>query len=187
MERNLSRRRALQQLALIAAGVAACTPARVLLQAYPQVFDDDPALADRVLRAFAATAIPAAAPDDPDLARVLTDPDFPFAEYAGFLAADLTRRARARFGAASFEQLAPAERAAVIRDGLTADATSRKLYGAALTLAEIAFYAAIYDPQRGCAPIRFSGAYRPRRPSELTYPDPARFLAPPATPDGNPA
>ncbi len=53
MQDNISRRQLLQQLGLIAAGLAAaCTPVRVLVNAYPQRFDDDPVLVDRVLSAF---------------------------------------------------------------------------------------------------------------------------------------
>ena len=50
---TIPRRQALHQLGLIAAGLAAaCTPVRVLVSAYPQAFDDDDELVDRVLRAF---------------------------------------------------------------------------------------------------------------------------------------
>src|SRR2546426_992602 len=93
MQDHISRRLALKHFRLIAAGLAAaCTPARVLVNAYPQTFDDDPELVDRVLRAFVTTVIPGAAADDPDLVRALTDPDYPFAQFAAFFAADLTRR-----------------------------------------------------------------------------------------------
>src|SRR5439155_290049 len=94
---------------------AACTPARVLVNAYPQTFDDDPELVDRVLRAFVTTVIPGAAADDPDLVRALTDPDYPFAQFAAFFAADLTRRGERRFGEPASERLTPDQRAAGIR------------------------------------------------------------------------
>src|SRR2546428_4330849 len=90
---HLTRRQLLQHLGLITAGLAvACTPLKVLTSAYPQAFDDDAELTDGVLRAFALTVIPSA-PGDPDLARSFTDPDLPFAPYAGFFASDLARRA----------------------------------------------------------------------------------------------
>ncbi len=188
MQDHISRRQLLQQLGLIAAGAAvtACTPLKVLVNAYPQAFDTDPALVERVLRAFVTAVIPGAPADDPDLIRAFTD-HYPFAEYAAFFAADLSRRARERFGegAAAFERLAPEQRVAVIRDGLAADRTSRKLYGGAITLAQIAFYAGIYDAKRGCALIGFEGANQWHPLSDLTHPDPARFLAAAMTPDGN--
>src|SRR5207245_11093328 len=92
MQDHISRRQVLKHLGLIVAGLAAaCTPVRVLVNAYPQTFDDDPELVDRVLRAFVAAVIPGAPADDPDLVRAFTDRDYPFAEFAAFFAADLTR------------------------------------------------------------------------------------------------
>ncbi len=188
MQDHISRRLALKHFGLIAAGLAAaCTPARVLVNAYPQTFDDDPELVDRVLRAFVTTVIPGAAADDPDLVRALTDPDYPFAQFAAFFAADLTRRGERRFGEPAFERLTPDQRAAVIRDGLEADATTRKMYNGAVTLAQVALYAGIYDAQGGCALIGFEGGYHWHPLSEITYPDPALFLAAALTPDGNAA
>src|SRR5437867_10566412 len=94
---HLTRRQLLQHLGLITAGLAvACTPLKVLTSAYPQAFDDDAELTDGVLRAFALTVIPSAPAGDPDLTRAFTDPDLPFAPYAGFFASDLARRAEKR-------------------------------------------------------------------------------------------
>src|SRR5438094_414585 len=138
-----------------------------------------------VLHAKAISATPSA--HDPDLVRALTDPDYPFAQFAAFFAADLTRRGERRFGEPAFERLTPDQRAAVIRDGLEADATTRKMYNGAVTLAQVAFYAGIYDAQRGCALIGFEGGYHWHPLSEITYPDPALFLAAALTPDGNAA
>ena len=103
---TIPRRQALRQLGLIAAGLAAaCTPVRVLVSAYPQAFDDDDELVDRVLRAFVTAVIPGAPADDPDLVRAYTDPAYPFAQYVGFFAADLSRRAAQRFAGRPFERL----------------------------------------------------------------------------------
>jgi hypothetical protein len=185
MQDNISRRQLLQQLGLIAAGLAAaCTPVRVLVNAYPQRFDDDPVLVDRVLSAFVTAVIPGAAAGDPDLTRAFTDRDYPFAPFAAFFAADLERRARARFGEA-FERLSPAARTALIADGLAADATSRKLYSGAIALAQIACYAGIYDAKKGCTLIGFEGGYHFPPLADITYPEPTRFLAAALTPDGN--
>src|SRR5712692_2323610 len=173
--RALTRRAALGQLALLAAGLAAaCTPLRIVMSAYPQAFDDDPDLVDRVLRAFVATIIPGAAADDPNLVRVYTDPYYPFAKYVAFFAADLCRRAKAGCASAAFDRLSVAQRTAVIEDGLAADATTRKLYQGAILLGQVSFYAGIYDDQKGCALIDFDGRYRFK--DEIGYPDPERFL-----------
>src|SRR2546430_16467975 len=125
---TIPRRHALRQLGLIAAGLAAaCTPMRVLVSAYPQGFDDDDGLVDRVLRAFVTAVIPGAPADDPNLVRAHTDPAYPFAQYAGFFAADLSRRAARRFDGRAFERLPLPERAAGVAGGLAAGAPTPKL------------------------------------------------------------
>ena len=181
----MRRRQALLQLGLAVAGLTlACTPLRVLAHDYPRAFDDDRDLLDAVLRAFVLAVIPGASPDDPDLARAFTDPQLPFARYAGFFAADLSRRGDARYGS-GFERLERGQRAAVIRDGLTADATTRKLYGSAIVLAEVAYYAGIYDEKKGCRLIGFEGGNHWHALSDITHPDPTRFLPAALTADGN--
>ena len=183
---TMSRRQLLQQLGLITAGLAvACTPLRVLTHAYPRAFDDDPDLLDAVLRGFVKVVIPGVPDGDPNLTRAFTDPRLPFARYAAFFAADLSRRARKRFGPGPFDTLPAADRAAVIREGLNADPTTRKLYGSAVVLAQVAFYAGIYDEQKGCELIGFDGGYHARSLTDITHPDPERFLPAAATADGN--
>lgn len=183
---NIPRRQALRQLALLAVGcTAACTPLRVLVSAYPQAFDEDDNLVERVLRAFVTAVIPGVRPDDPDLVRAHLDRAYPFAQYAGFFAADLSRRAARAFGGRPFDELALAERTAVIAEGLAADATTRKLYNGAVVLAQIAYYAGIYDDRKGCPMIGFEGGYHWHPASDITHRDPARFLSHACTADGN--
>src|SRR2546427_3384472 len=125
---TIPRRQALRQLGLIAAGLAvACTPVRVLVTASPQVFDDDDELVARVLRAFVTAVIPGAPADDPDLVRAYTDPAYPFAQYVGFFAADLSRRAAQRFAGRPLERLDVGQRTAANRDSRHADRTTPKL------------------------------------------------------------
>src|SRR2546421_3526835 len=124
---TIPRRHALRQLGLIAAGLAAaCTPMRVLVSAYPQGFDDDDGLVDRVLRAFVTAVIPGAPADDPNLVRAHTDPAYPFAQYAGFFAADLSRRAARRVDGRAFERLDVRGRRGVSAEGLGADGARRE-------------------------------------------------------------
>jgi len=183
---TIPRRQALHQLGLIAAGLAAaCTPVRVLVSAYPQAFDDDDELVDRVLRAFVTAVIPGAPADDPDLVRAYTDPAYPFAQYVGFFAADLSRRAAQRFAGRPFERLDVRQRTAVIAEGLAADGTTRKLYNGAVVLAQIAFYAGMYDDKKGCPMIGFEGGYHWHPLSDMTHSSPERFLSHARTADGN--
>lgn len=183
---TLSRREALRQLGVVAAGLAAaCTPLRVVLHDYPRDFETDAALLDRVLRAFVTTVIPEADPRAPDLVRAFGDPALPFAAYRAFFASDLSRRAADRFGDPAFERLSLERRTAVVTDGLNADATTKKLYAGAIFLTQASYYAGIYDDAGGCPLIGFEGAYRFRGLDAFTYPDPERFAAATATRDGN--
>ncbi len=182
----LSRREALRQLGAVVAGLAAaCTPLRVVLHDYPRDFETDPALLDRVLRAFATTVIPGADPDAPNLVRALGDPALPFAAYRAFFASDLSRRTADRFGEPAFERLSLECRTAVVTDALSADATTKKLYTGAIFLTQASYYAGIYDDAAGCSLIGFEGTYRFRGFDAFTYPDPERFLAAATTRDGN--
>ncbi|HXF95114.1 MAG TPA: hypothetical protein VNI61_03320 [Gemmatimonadales bacterium] len=183
----LGRREALRRLGVLAAGLAVgCTPLRIVLKTYPDGFDRDLDLGERVLRAFVTAVVPGVPADDPDLVRVFSDPYYPFARYRAFFASDLCRRAEERFGTEAFDRLTLEQRTAVIRDGLGADATTRKLYTGAVFLAQIATYGAIYDDARGQPLIGFEGRYRFRGFADLTYPDPERFLARSLSGDGNP-
>ena len=114
-----------------------------------------------------------------------TDAAYPFAQYVGFFAADLSRRATRRFEGQRFERLPVRERTAVIAEGLAADGTTRKLYNGAVALAQIAFYAGIYDDKKGCPTIGFEGGYHWHSLTDTTHPSPELFLSHARTADGN--
>jgi hypothetical protein len=185
---DITRRTALRGIAgfIGGAALAACTPLRILAGWYPEEFDRDPELTDRVLRAFVDTIIPGAPPDDPNLARVFVDTDLPFADHAAFFAADLCRRSEALFGV-RFHRLGRSRRVAVVQAALRSDGTTRRLYEGGIFLAQIAIYAGIYDDLAGCPLIEFEGRYRIRPLAELTFPNPDEFLPPPTTVAGNAA
>jgi len=185
MSKVITRRAALRSLGLLALGATVgCTPLRVVLNSHPRALNDDSTLEDRVLRAFLATVIPGSDVDAPDAIRVFHDRAYPFARYAKFFAGDLCRRASHRSGC-TFDQLSPADRSAVVQEGLAADGTTRKLYGGAIYPIQIATYAGIYDDRGGCSLIGFDGGYHFRPRTENTYPDPDSFLATALTASGN--
>ena len=183
---SIPRLEALRLLGAVGCGLlGACTPLRIVLDAHPHDFASNPDRTDRVLRAFAATVVPRVAMNDPNLTRAYSDPFYRFVRYRTYFASDLCRRAGNRCGDQSFDRLNAAERVAVIQDGLAGDFVSRKLYAGAVFLAQIAVYAAIGD-EGGVSPlIGFEGPYRFRGLAAITYPDPRRFLARPATVNGN--
>ncbi len=187
--RTVSRREALGRLAALTGGVVlvACTPLRIVMHLYPEDFDQQPELVDRILRAFAVTILPAAGRDDPNLVRAFYDEQYPLAKYACFLAADLCRRSYDRFGEDAFDELTAARRTTIVQDALAAGWTTTRLYTGAIFLAQIAFYGAIYDDENGCPAIGFEGRYRFRGIEATTYPNAERYLAQASTANGNPS
>lgn len=187
--RGIGRREAVGRLAILGVGLAAaaCTPLKIVLHLYPEHFDKDPELVDRVLRAFVTAVIPGAPEDDPDLIRAYHDTRYPLGKYKSFLAADLCRRTWERWGTDEFHRLPLSLRTEIIQIAVRSGGTTARLYHGAIFLAQIAFYAGIYDDAKGCALIGFDGRYRFRGIEATTYPDPGRFLARALTGDGNPA
>jgi len=180
----MERRDVVRCLAWVIAGTAAaaCTPFRIITRAFPEEFKRDRALVKATLRAFATAVIPRAHSDTSDPARALLDHRYPLARYAPFLASDLAQRSERRYGTPAFTTLTLEQRTAVIAEGLSADATTRKLYRGAVYLTQIAVYAGIYDDAAGCALIGFSGRYRG---GQISYENAAVFLPAPLTSTGN--
>jgi hypothetical protein len=186
---RLDRRAALRRLAVLGAGLvaSACAPMRVVLHLYPEDFDESPELTRLILGGFVTAVIPGASEDEPNLTRALTDPAFPLARCAGYLAADLCKRSAGQFGTARFDALDVARRTEVIKAGLSEGGTTSRIYNGAIFLTQIAYYAGIYDDDRGCPLIEWEGRYRFRGLEATTYPNPGRFLARALSADGNPA
>ncbi len=183
---HISRRDVMKRFGILAVGLAVgCTPLRIVFHAYPEVFDDDPDLLDKVMRSFVATVIPDGPIADPDLARIYTDTFYPFAPHAAYFAADLCRRSRSLFGVDRFDALNLAQRTKIIQHGLAGSAITRRLYNGAVFMAQISFYSGIYDDEKGCPLIGFEGRYRIRPLEELTYPDSETYFAAHSTRDGN--
>lgn len=184
---TVSRRAALKSFAVLAAGVgAACTPLRMAFRWAPGGFDDDQALVDRVLRGFVTAVVPGLSVDDPNLVRHFYDDDYPLAKFRGYLASDLCQESVNRFGTPAFDQLPLAQRTKIIEGRLAKGGVTRRLYRGAVYLTQIACYAGIYDPDRGCPLINFDGRRRNTSVADSTYPMPHRFLSHEITSDGNP-
>ncbi len=187
---HLTRREALRRMAIVSAGLSVgltvgCTPLRIGLGMYPGKYDSDTRIGDRVLRAFVAAVIPGAPEHAPNLVRVYKDDFYPLAPYRGYLVYDLCERSDRLFGAWRFSDLGAVPRVRVIQDALDADKTTRRLYEGGIFLAQISFYAGIYDDAAGCELIDFDGASRLVPLAEQTYPHPEDHFAACLTPDGN--
>lgn len=168
------------------APAAVLSALRMLFNLYPARFRKDPALRERTLRAFVVTIIPGASIDEPNLVRMYSDTDYPFHPYTGYIVFDLNRRSRTLFRNELFDTLARAQREVVIEDALAGDATTARLYRGAMLMAQVSFFAGIYDPDRGCPLINFPGTNNGYPLSATTYPDAERYLGQATTPDGNP-
>lgn len=187
--RDPSRRRVIGLLAggLTALAAGACAPARILLQDYPEEYRSDTEATEVALRAFVETVVPGTTGGELGAVGVLRDRFYPLAPYAAFLASDLDRRARRGYRT-RFDRLSPGERSAILADGLASrDKTTRKLYGGAAFLAQVAVYGGVYDDRAGCALIDFPGGYKiiPRTAVPPSFR--ARYAPAALTHDGNPA
>jgi hypothetical protein len=183
---GITRRQALSYFGAAGAMFAtACTPVKILLGAYPEVFDDEVDLTDRVLVGFAESVLPGASVSHGELVRPLRDERFPFHSHCAYFASDLCGRAGRLCSSPQFDLLPLEQRCRVVEDGLNSDSITRQLYTGAIFLTQVAFFAGIYDDAAGCAWIDFDGRYRRRRPADLTYPNPEAFLAAEYTSSGH--
>ncbi|HSR14109.1 MAG TPA: hypothetical protein VLL51_00045 [Gemmatimonadales bacterium] len=183
----ISRRDALARMGAVAAAIAsACTPARLALGTTPGGFDD-PATGEQALRAFVLTVVPGADPSSRSLTQCFSDELFPFRRYRAVFVADLSRRARSRYGQSSFERLRPHERREVVRDGLHGGWITGRLYAGAVFLAQLAVLGGIYAANAAVPQLGFDGEYRWEGLENVTWPEPARYLAVTRTSDGNPS
>lgn len=183
----MGRRAALGRLAgiLVGAGTVGCTRASILRAMYPEVGRLEPNEVRRILTAFVTTVVPqASAPKRVE--RLFEDPSLPMAEFHQVLAADLSRRTRARAGHGHFDRLTPEERTAVVADGLAAGGTSSKLYNGGVLFIQVMVYGGLCSDDGSCSLIDFEGQFHFRGYAAQTYPDPDHFLSRAVTSDGNP-
>lgn len=185
---TMSRRAALKGLAVLAASCSvACTPLRIAMRLYPEEFDEQSERVHRILRAFVETVVPGVRIDEPDLVRPFYDSYYPLAKCRGFFASDLCNRTMRHYSSFDFERLSIQQRTKIVAEGLAEGGTTGRVYTGAVFLTQIAVYAGIYDPDRGCPLIDFDGRYRPQDRKAMAYPNPERFLPHSISGDGNPA
>lgn len=185
-DRKMTRRQALAAFGVLGVGaLVGCTPLKVGLRIYPEEFNSQPDLADSVLRSFVETVIPGASSRDETLVQVYYDEYYPFANYRNYFCADLCKRAQKKYGENRFDRLSPEQRTHVVQDGLNADRITARLYNGAIFLAQISFYAGIYDDKAGCRLIGYEGRNWGVPLEDQTYPNPEQYLASPMTANGN--
>ena len=168
--RQRSRLQFLKQLSIASSALlVACSPMRIVLKAYPGKFDDDSELRNAILRAFVTTVIPGAPADEPNLTRMFMDDFYPFHSHCPFFVADLCDRSEDLFANDRFDTLLLEQRTQVVQTGLQADATVQRLYRGAILIAQVSFYAGIYEDTRGCRLIEFNGSNYGFSTDEMCY------------------
>ncbi len=165
---------------------AAFTGVRMILGWFPSFYRSNRTIQDAVLGAFVLTVIPGADPEEANLVRMYHDGDYPFAPFSGFLVFDIVRRAEKLHGSKAFQLQSLAQRTAVIQDALAANDTVSRLYKGAMLMAQVSYFAGIYDPAKGCAMIDFPGANSGFSLAESSYPFAKQCFDSEMTNDGNP-
>lgn len=184
--RQISRLDFLKQVGIFSGSIlVGCSPIRILLKDYPKRYDSDTTLREATLRAFVTAVIPGAPPDEPNLVRMFSDDYYPFRSYCGFFVSDLNKRSKELYDMNRFDELTPVQRTEIIRQGLDADATTARLYRAAILVAQASFYGGIYDDEKGCRLIGFEGTNSGFAPEEMSYTNCSLVLAHEATSSGN--
>jgi hypothetical protein len=186
---QLSRRQALRLLAGGASALAAgaCTPARIVLQAYPEDYRNGSQATQQALLALIDTVVPGLSPEALRSVDVLTDRFYPLARFSDFLASDLDRRAR-RQHRDRFASLTLDQRTAVVKEALASrDRTIQRLYTGAVFLTEAAVYGGIGDDRAGCALTGFPGGYKLVPWTKVNPAFTARLSSLSRSIDGNPA
>lgn len=186
-DRAVSRRELLRTLAWVTAGLAgsACVPAELVFNASPAPHRRDPNVVEPILRMFVETVVPGTPVDRPGAAGVFFDPFYPLTAHRAWLARDLNDRAMQRNGQ-PFDGLPWSSRATIIRDGLSSQGLTRRVYNGAVFLAQVAVYAGLAHPAGACPVIGFEGPSGLLTLADQTYANPHLFLGRTRGADGNP-
>lgn len=186
--KEFNRRAFIKSLALISGlFYSACSDIRILLGLYPDKYNEDKNLIERVLASFAATVIPGADERDENLIKIFSDEFYPFHKFCGFFVYDLCTRSKDLFDEEKFYNLNQKKRSEVISNGLKDNdgGNVARLYEFAIYMTQVSFYAGIYDDGKGCSLIGFKGRNTGYLSSEMIYAESNFYLAPEITNDGN--
>ena len=119
--------------------------------------------------------------------RLLSESTLPFAPYHLDLSAHLCQSGRKYVDEWRFHLLSPSERRRVIQHGLDGGRLVRRLYAAAVFIAQVGTFAGIYDDDRGCSLIEYPGRNQLLNWSRMSYQDlPDLYAADATCPGGQP-
>lgn len=159
---------------------------RMVLRIFPHRYCRDPILREGALRAFVSTVIPGSDEHEEHLIAMFEDSYYPFHTFSGYFVFDLNRRSRALFTGRTFANLSPDERTVVLQNALEGRELTRRLYKGAILMAQVSYFGAVYDEERGCPLIDFPGRNEGYGPKQTTYPFSSVFFHNELSIDGHP-
>lgn len=171
---------------MLGSALGGCSTLNLLLHNYPDRYDHDGGLRDRMLSKFVGTVIPGARPDEPHLTRVFEDEFYPFHKYCGYFLSELADTTRELYGHDRFDRQDLAGRTAVVERCLRKGGPAGRLATSAVFMAQYSFYAGIYDDDHGCPLIDFRGANDGMQPNTMSLAEVESHMAENMTTDGNP-
>jgi hypothetical protein len=171
---------------MLGSALTGCSSLNLILGNYPDRYDHDGGLRERMLARFVGTIIPDARPDEPHLTRVFVDTYYPFHKYCGYFLSTLADASGYLFGHEDFDRLDLKDRTAVIERCLQKSGPPGRLATSAVFMAQYSYYAGIYDDQQGCPLIDFPGANDGLCPTTMSRDEVASHMARTMTTDGNP-
>ena len=130
---------------ILATVLPGCSRLRGVLRPWPHGTDHDERLMDETLRAFVTTVIPDASPEDPNIVRAFSDPEYSFEDHRDLLVFDLAVRSARLGDGEPFDRLPRAARRRVIRDALASGDSVERLYRGAIFLAQASCYGGLYE------------------------------------------
>jgi hypothetical protein len=142
---------------------------QMVLRIFPHKYCKNNILKERALRAFVTAIIPGANEDDEFLVKMYEDSYYPFHTYCGYFIYDLNKRSRKLFGVKEFNSLSLKERTMVIQNALSGRELTARLYKGAILMAQVAYYGAVYNEEKGCNLIDFPGRNNGYEKNEITY------------------
>jgi hypothetical protein len=142
---------------------------RMVLRIFPHKYCKDNLMKEKILRAFVSTIIPGSDQNEESLVRMYVDDYYPFHTYCGYFVFDLNKRSRKLFAKREFVSLTFDERTQVVQNALNGRELTRRLYKGAILMAQVSYYGAVYDEERGCPLIDFPGRNEGYSREETTY------------------
>lgn len=159
---------------------------QMVLHFFRHKFGNDEKFMEGILKAFVITVIPGADQNDENLIKMYSDKYYPFSIYCEYFIYDLQKRGKKLFGNKDFPDLTLTERTEVVQNALAGNELTSRLYKGAILMAQVSYYGAVYNEERGCPMISFPGKNNGYKTKETTYPFSDEWFDKELTADGHP-